>query len=221
MCAVLNRRPTRLLPIGSDMGYLFNALPFEPGSRMTGIWDAAVDTEGDDLCVCITKIVLGPGQDGVVESGFLGAHLPYHFGGFHGVGPDGSPWTVVAQVAPVSAAERVGAASPYWPMVDGLDRALQFNPETWIEASIEMDAARLRYMYDLQDVPTELVADWEVGELVRGLLAECCNVPLKEIAAGRITQCAFPERPHECQHDVFSDVFALWATMALNPEEEA
>lgn len=221
MCAVLNPPPTRLLPIGSDMGYLFNALPFEEGSRMTGIWDAGVNWEAGDLCVCITKVVLGRGQDGVVESGFLGAHLPYHFGGFHGVGPDGSPWTVMVQVAPAGAAERVGAASPFWPMIDGLDRALRLNPEAWIEASIEIDDSQLLGMYDLQSVAPELLVDWTVGESIRGLLAECCNVPLEQIAAGRLTQCAFPDRPHECQHDVFSDVFALWATMALNPEEEA
>jgi hypothetical protein len=202
------------------MGYLFNALPFEEGSRMTGIWDAAVDACGDDPCVCITKVVLGPGQDAVVESSFLGVHLPYHFGGFHGVGPDGHPWAVMFQVAPAKAAERVRAVRPFWPMLDGVDRAMQLNPEAWIEESIEMDHPRLLGMYEVQGVDVGLVADWDVGDLLRGLLAQCCNVPLAQIVTGRLTQCAFPDRPHDCEHDVFRDVFALWTTMALNPEEE-
>lgn len=199
------------------MGFLFTALPFEIGSRLTGIWDAGVDVVGDDPCVCVTKIVLGSGQDAVVESSFLGAHLPYHVGGFQGVGPDGHPWTVMIQVAPAGAARRAGAASAFWPMLDGLDRVLRFNPEAGIEGSLEMQREQLLDVYSQEGVEVELVADWDVCDLMRGLLAECCNVPLEQIAAGRLTQCAFPDRPHDCEHDVFRDVFALWTTLALNP----
>lgn len=203
--------------IGSDVGYLFDALPFEAGSRMTGIWDASVDPPMGEVAVSITKVALGAGQDGVVESSFLAAHLPYHFGGFHGVGPDGQPWAVVVQAAPSLVADLVQAASAFWPLLEGVDRVMNLNPEACIEESLEFLGNHLLDIYELQEVSPELVAGWSVGDLLRGLLAECCNVPLEQIAAGRLTQCAFPDRAHDCEHDVFRDVFALWTTMALNP----
>lgn len=52
-----------------------------------------------------------------------------------------------------------------------------------------------------------------------GLLAECCYVSLQQIVTGRITQCAFRDIEHECQHDVFSDVFSMWTTGQLSPQE--
>lgn len=63
------------------------------------------------------------------------------------------------------------------------------------------------------------IDDWTVPDLLMGLLAECCYVPLPDIVAGRITQCAFPDVDHNCEHDVFTDVFARWDAGHLNPEE--
>lgn len=211
--------PISLRLIGSDMGWLFEVLPFEAGSRLTGIWDAGVDDDGEDLCVCVTKVALGAGQDPVVEASFLGAHLPYRFGGINGVGPEGRPWTVLLQVAPAEVAQRVGAISDFWPMLDGLDRALRLNPEARIESSGELRHPQLLGIYESQGVDVRLVADWPVGDLLRGLLAECCNVPLDRIVRGRLTQCAYPDRPHDCEHDVFREVFAMWTAQALNREK--
>jgi hypothetical protein len=51
------------------------------------------------------------------------------------------------------------------------------------------------------------------------LLAECCYLSLQQIVTGRMTQCAFPDSEHECQQDDFSDVFSMWTTGQLSPQE--
>ena len=66
------------------MGYLFNTFDFEPGSRMTGIWTARGTLLRVDQVAFAQQIRLGRDQDGSVEADFLGAHLPFHAGGFHG-----------------------------------------------------------------------------------------------------------------------------------------
>ena len=202
------------------MGYFFTEFWFEPGSRMTGIWTAEsrVDPSGD-LVAFAHKIELGQDQDGSVEADFLGAHLPFHSGGFHGVGPDGHPWAVMLQVAPKAAAALVGSTNPSWPMVDGMERALHYNGEATSEAERGWTRNDLLEVYAGQGVALAAVADWSVPDLLLGLLAECCYVPLEGIVAGRVVQCAFPDLDHDCEHDVFRDVFAMWTTGHLNPEE--
>lgn len=203
------------------MSVLFSSFSYEPGSRMTGIFTTGgrLDTE-TDLLVWATKVQLGANQDGSVEADFLQAHLPFCFGGFHGVGPDGDPWTVMLQVAPAPAARLVNAIDPYWPMADGLDRALAWNLEAAIEEAYGWDRSALVAAYEHQGVDPVAVAEWSVPDLMQGLLAECCNVALDQVVAGRLTQCAFPDLDHDCEHDVFRDVFAMWTTGRLNPPEQ-
>ena len=201
------------------MGYLFNTFDFEPGSRMTGIWTARERFYEVDVIAFAHQIQLGRDQDGSVEADFLGAHLPFHAGGFHGVGPDGHPWAVVMQVAPGSCSEVVGAVNPYWPMFDGMKRALRFNPEASVMLERGWTSDELLGVYAGQGVDPARVDDWTVPEFLMGLLAECCYVPLPDIVGGRIIQCAFPDVNHDCEHDVFTDVFARWDAGHLNPEE--
>lgn len=202
------------------MTALFNTFEFEPGSRMTGIWDANRPLEDDDEPYTYVSMVrLGADQDGSLESSFLGAHLPFHAGGFHGVGPDGTPWAVMIQVAPGSTMALNGASHPYWTMFDAIRRALIFNPEAELAETYAWPRESLETIYGEQGVAADLIADWDVRDLLLGLLAECCYVPLEQIVAGRITQCAFPDDAHDCQHDVFADVFAMWTSGALNPPE--
>lgn len=202
------------------MGYFFDTFWFEPGSRMTGIFTAEdrMDTSVE-LVAFAHKIELGADQDGSVESDFLQSHLPFGCGGFHGVGPDGHPWAVFLQVAPVSAAALVGSANPFWPAVDGMDRALHYNWEAGSRLEQGWTREDLLDVYAEQGVDRAAVEDWTVPDLLRGLLAQCCYVPLEQIVAGRLTQCAFPDLDHDCEHDVFRDVFAMWTTGQFNPEE--
>ena len=206
--------------IGDVMGYFFDTFYFEPGSRMTGIWQAAVDLDTDTELVATASLVrFGRDQHDQLEADFMGSHLPFHFGGFHGVGPDGHPWAMMLQVAPSSAADLVGSDSVYWPMSDGLDRALHYNWEAELLSDRGFRRLDLVDIYTERGVEPSAVEDWTVPELMLGLLAECCYVPLRQIVAGRIPQCAFPDAEHECQRDVFSDVFARWGAGELRGEE--
>ena len=132
------------------MGYFFDTFYFEPGSRMTGIWQAGVDLDADTELVATASLVrFGRDQHDQLEADFMGSHLPFHFGGFHGVGPDGHPWAMMLQVAPSAAADLVGSDSVYWPMSDGLERALHYN---W-EAELLSDRGLRRW--DLVDIYAE------------------------------------------------------------------
>lgn len=201
------------------MGYFFETFPFEADSRMTGIWHAALDVDPDqEVAVMATLVQLGRDQHDELESDFLASQMPFHFGGFHGVGPDGHPWAVMLQMAPASAAKLVDGRL-FWPLLDGLDRALHYNWEASVvdqRVFIEWD---LRQIYSERGVHPRHIEDWDAAELLLGLLAECCYVPLERIVAGRITQCALPDLAHDCTHDVFSDVFAAWMQGLLTAPE--
>jgi len=200
------------------MGYFFDTFGFEAGSRLTGVFTAGANLDTTHELVATASLVqLGRLQHDVVESDFLGAHLPFHVGGFHGMGPDGWPWTVMLQLAPVSAATLVDA-DPFWPMDDGLSRALALNAEATLIEHLALDRDAVFDIYLDGGVDASSIDEWDLPELMLGLLAECCYVPLQQIVVGRITQCAFPHADHDCQHDVFGDVFAMWASGQLSPE---
>ncbi|MDQ1250339.1 MAG: hypothetical protein QG597_4718 [Actinomycetota bacterium] len=203
------------------MPLLFNSFDFPALSRMTGIWtNSTHDPDAGDDVTLAQLVVLPPDQDPVVESDFMCSHLPFHVGGFHGVFPDGQGWMVVLQKAPASASlVQMAASDPHWALVDSIQRALRFN-----YGAKALDFADLtpdflvRYCIGA-GADADVIADWTVTELLWGLLAECCNVSLAEVAAGYQEGCAFPDRDHECQGNVFRDVFAMWTTRALSGHE--
>ena len=198
------------------MGAFFELLPLEPQSRMTGVWTTRVPDFGTRGLHAFGQLIwLGEGQDPDVESDFLGSHLPLHFGGLSGVGPNGSPWLFVIQVAPEVDPE----SNPTALMRDAMNRALEFNDGAWCRDEFSLSLEELREIYAERSVDSDDIAEWTVPELVFGLLAECCYVELTQVVAGRVAQCAFPDDEHECTHDVFTDVFARWVTGALTPSE--
>lgn len=202
------------------MGYFFDTFDFETGSRMTGIWHAGSDLDGGvELVVTASLVRFGRDQHDQLEADFLGSHMPFHFGGFHGVGPDSQPWAMMLQIAPASLADLVGSDSPFWPLSDGLDRALHYNWEAELLDDRGFTRSNMVDNYVGRGIDPSAIEDWTVPDLMLGLLAECCYVPLEQIVVGRITQCAFPDTAHECQRDVFSDVFAMWGSGQLRGEE--
>jgi hypothetical protein len=179
---------------------------------MTGIWQLPWpgDVSTNNLRVLISKVRLGQDQDGSVEYDFLSSHLPWAFGGIHGVNAGGNPWLVMVQVAPAKASALVGSQNPWWVMVGGLENAIRYNNEASVSADVGLNAADLVQIYKDSGVDSDLIAEWTISELVQGLIAECAYVPLSQIAEGRLRQCAFTDMDHECQYDVFKDIFAAW-----------
>jgi hypothetical protein len=208
--------------MGLAVGFIYNEIWFESGSRLTGVWQwrwPGAD-DADDLLVLLSKVSLGEGQDGALESDFLSSHVPWAFGGIHGVGPDGAPWVIVVQVAPASASDLVSSGNPWWCMVDALDRTVDFNAEAEVRTHLGLSRTDLIRAYVEAGVPVESLGDWSVPDLVLGLLAECTYVPLQQIVAGAVTGCSLPDIDHECQHDPFRDAFAAWmAGLVASPPE--
>ena len=195
------------------MSFFFDRFWFEPGSRMTGVWQWPwLGHDGDHTNhVLFSHVRLGSGQDGSLECDFLSSHLPWAFGGFHGVDASGDPWLLVAQIAPAAATSNlVDSTNPWWPMVDGLDRALHYNLAAEEISSEGLTLDDLHRIYAQTGVDPADIADWPVTDLVVGLLTEFTYVPLTQIVAGRVVNCAFSNIEHDCRHDVFSDVFAAW-----------
>lgn len=197
------------------MSFFFDRFWFPDESRMTGIWRWPWRGDPEDArnMVLFTHVRLGPNQDGSVECDFLSSHLPWAFGGFHGVGPEGEPWLVVVQIAPTEGAGIDG--NRWWAMVDGLERALHYNLEAEELSSVGMSRGALVERYERAGVDPDAVSDWPVTDLALGLLTEFTYVPLTRIVAGRARNCAFPEKPHDCRHDVFDDVFSAWVAGEL------
>ena len=196
------------------MTFLYENFWLESGSRLTGtwLWPWRGSEEGQDLVVLISKVTLGINQDGSMECDFLSSHVPWAFGGIHGVGPSGDPWLMLAQIAPASLSLVVNSENDWWAMVDGLIRALTYNNEAEVSQDVGLTKADLHDAYKDSGISVDRIADWSVTELVSGPLAEATNMALTQIVDGRTRQCAFPDTTHECQHDVFRDVFAGWTT---------
>ena len=205
------------------MALLFNAIEFPDMSRMTGIWvNKTHDPDAGDEVVMAQMIVLPSDQDPVVESGFLCAHIPFHIACFHGVFADGQGWMVVLQKASAALSQQmVGATDPHWVLVDGISRALRFNAGAEADQGATWDRDVLEAYYEEQGASLEEIAGWSVSELVWGLLVECCNVPLLTAVTGYEAGCAYPDREHICQGDVFSDVFSLWTARPRVGYEES
>lgn len=197
------------------MAYFFDMLDLPEGSRLTGVWSNAwVDPPIRDEVAAGALIALGDGQDPVVESDFTSSHLPFNTGGLYGVLPDGGGWVFILQKAPDDAATRLAQRDdPWWVLDDGLERALDANPEAELVAMKYWTSEELVAAYEEGNVEPGDVAGWPVADLLKGLLAECCAVPLGRIVAGKANGCAFPGETHACEHDVFLDVFANWATV--------
>jgi hypothetical protein len=125
--------------------------------------------------------------------------------------PDGSGWVFLIQKAPVAAYELVGAADPWWPMIDGLARALDQTPDASARAHVAWTREGLLQACVEQGAPWNTVADWPASRLLWGLLAESCSVTMRDIAQAWPDRCVFPDEEHDCVEDMFTEVFSRWS----------
>lgn len=195
------------------MTFLFNTLDFPADSRMTGIWsNRNIDPPvGDELAS--GHFIRLPGDQHVeLEGDFLNAHMPFWVAGFGGVFPDGQPWLFVLQKAPADVAVRLlGIDDPAWPLRDSLFRALRFNDGAVITDEYVWSRWDLLRIYEWKGIDPDAVIDWPVADLLLGLLTECCYADLGGVVGGRTAGCAFLGAEHDCEFDVFTDVFARWS----------
>ena len=65
------------------------------------------------------------------------------------------------------------------------------------------------------------MADWETGDLALAAIARVANIPLKQLAVGRLTGCAFPDLEHDCPKDVFDCAFSRWQELRFASHDES
>jgi hypothetical protein len=203
------------------MSFFADSLPFESQTRMTSVWRQAREDEiFDDHVVTIHLITLGDDQDGELEGSFLTRFLPFHTGGFSGVDPHGRPWLVVIQHRPVeSSSLLIQDEGPYWPLQASMKRAISFNDEARVVVSLSLTRLDLQCAYDEDALASSRARGWLTSELVYGLLAQMCGASLHDLASGYVKKCAFPEEDHDCEEDVFLDVFARWRARRMPVHE--
>ncbi len=198
------------------MALLMSKFEWPEGTSLRGVWSSKLDlpeSEEFPLLGCAYYIRLSGDSDPFMEATNFEAFLPLCAGGVHGTFPNGSYCMVLFQVEPAdSAYELFGITEES----DLLERELQRVP--FLEAIGVVDD---RWYFDTDELrfdlsayvslkQAKLILDWTMFELIKALQTQLCSVTLKQVVTGRITQCAYPDLDHDCQHDVFDDVFAHW-----------
>lgn len=194
------------------MSFFTDPIPFSDGTRMTGVWTKArLESVDEEHLVSVHLIELPPDQDSELESTFLSAFLPFRTGGFYIVDEHDRKKLIVIQHCPCDQGSMRAVFTDAAEILKGsLARALEYNPDAWVGWEQFFTRAELLRGYDKHGWPGGLAESWTTTELVHGLLAEMCDVELSDIVLGREKHCAFPDEVHECENDVFLDVFAHW-----------
>ena len=193
------------------MSVLTKEFFYQEGSRLTGVWlESQPAVKGSGNLAGFYFIDIPSDQHVELEATFLGPFLPFKVGGMYGNNPDGSQWIVFALVGPYY-------EGPFGDIDEGvlenflesLDRALSFNAEAEASADRVYRHEELIELYTNAGIDAASV-DWPTNDLVNGLLAEMCGASLQQIASGYKQKCAFPGVEHECESNVFLDIFASW-----------
>ena len=198
--------------------HVFEVLDSLVGGRLTSLWYTGDRLWPDETDVVVLGqfVRLPSGQHVDVEGDFLSSHLPYRRAGLGGLDPDDEPWLFVVQAGPAGQLRRLfGHNDPYAAMRAAMEAALVYNAGAQVGTEVEWDRAGLVDVYAADGILAEDLRLWTTFELLRGLLAEAVSVPLRDVVAG-YPFCAFPDRDHACEHDVFNDVFAAWQRRLLS-----
>lgn len=180
--------------------------------RLTGIYRSGVRLTGDEEFLFVSHYVrLTEGAQGDVEASLIASRLPFCEVALYGVYSTRNPWVLITQLIPIHAQTDI---AKHWDPIDiardDLHAALDYAATDAILG--EGIATRDTLLQELtrHDIPMSLVADWETGDLALASIARVANIPLKQIAVGRLTGCAFPDVEHDCPKDVFDCAFSRW-----------
>ena len=192
--------------------FFTDIIPFNEGSRMTGIWCVNRKEEALERQIATVHLIAIPSDQEVsLEATFLSAFIPLHVGGFFGVDLEARQWIVLVQVGPAfeftGPAEREG---PVYAMTAALARALEHNPQATCLLEFSFSHLALIDAYAQMDLAPQL-RTWTTTDLVKGLLAQMSGVSGASVVLGREINCAFPKEIHDCQGDVFLDAFERWS----------
>jgi hypothetical protein len=198
------------------MAWLLDHADLPVGAGLRGVWSShlsVLDTEEAPALGTGYLMYLPSDSDPYVEATHLETFIEFCAGGVHGQLPNGDYWMFVFLIEPYELAmEEFGVFNE-----GDLSHRL-FNRVPLLErigrrvSGIAFDSDQLRE--DLCEyLPRQLhseIANWTFPELIMGIQTQLCNVELRTVVSCRVSQCAYPDTEHDCQHDVFADVFAHW-----------
>jgi len=216
--AFADRQWSEDLPFHPPMdGLPLDLLSSPSQKRLTGVYLSGSRMVGDDDMVLVSHYVrLTTGAQGDVETALIAAHLPFCEAAAHGVYEDREPWVLITQLLPAEA--DTGIAQPWDPTTiarDDLHAALANAATDRILGEGVATRDLLLSRLTSEDVPFSLLEDWETGELALASLATVASIPVKELAVGMLTGCAYPDVEHDCSRDVFDCAFSRWQEQAL------
>lgn len=196
------------------MSHFGNSFGFEEGSRLTGVLSQSrVESITVDPVITAHKILLEEGQDGDLETTFIAAFVPFLTAALHGNDVHGRQWMIVFQVLPLDFRKNKLSRQDGREILEkSLVRALEFNTSAQVVNDYWLPRKLLEVPYPERALGGVGVETWTPSELIYGLMAEMCGVSLQEIFDGYWRGCAFPDLEHECESDVFQDVFQRWTS---------
>lgn len=186
----------------------------EEGCRLTGVYRPGVEISDPNSVFVAQLIQLTTADEGDLAASMLVETLLLPALVMHGVFDDGTPWVAVAQALP---AEMPTALGLTWDPI-GFARA-EVHRVLPRGASVINEVmgtrAQLIELFAESGVPTALVADWSITDLVTAAMAELCMAPVSMVVRGKAIGCALPDIPHDCEQDVFTCVFTNWQRLRL------
>jgi len=216
--AFQDRRESEEFPFRAPKtGLPLDLLSTPSEKRLTGIYRSGMRMTGDGEFLFISHYVrLTEGAQGDVETSLIASHLPFCEVAVHGVYATRNPWVLITQLIPIHAQTDI---AQHWDPItiarDDLHAALAYAATDAILG--EGIATRDTLLQELagQDVPMSLLSDWETGDLALASIARVANIPVKQLAVGRLTGCAYPDVEHDCPKDVFDCAFSRWQELCF------
>lgn len=192
------------------------------GKRLTGIYRLGQGAHFTSEPIAVSHHIRFDEQaQGDVETSLLTSHLPFCSVAAHGVDERRWPWAIVTQILPLYADTEI--AAPWDPVEvarEEINSAILHLENADILGESIANRPQLVMLFKSRGVDGSLLDDWTIPELSLAGIAELANAPLPQLAAGRLTGCAFPDIPHDCPKDVFDCAFSRWQELLFNVETQ-
>lgn len=188
--------------------------------RLTGIYRIGGRLGDSDNAIGVVHYLrLGELSEAEIETSCLTSLLPFCTVAAHGVDAQRWPWVVVVQVLPIRAFTSLQAP---WNAVtvarEEIRRAISRLGTIKVLGEYVATREKLIDLIRERGVDRSLIDDWTVEDLLLLGVSELANIPIAELAKGRLTGCAFPDIPHDCPRDVFDCAFGRWQELFFNVE---
>ena len=188
--------------------------------RLTGIYRIGGRLGDSDNAIGVVHYLrLGELSEAEIETSCLTSLLPFCTVAAHGVDAQRWPWVVVVQVLPIRAFTSLQAP---WNAVtvarEEIRRAISRLGTIKVLGEYVATREKLIDLIRERGVDRSLIDDWTVEDLLLLGVSELANIPIAELAKGRLTGCAFPDIPHDCPKDVFDCAFGRWQELFFNVE---